>query len=359
MIKKYVFLFIAITLSTTLYAEDKIKINDIDVYEGQTVNLYKNELKNKKVEISVESDRDYESLEISLDRGRNWNAMKQNDNIFMYSFRPSKSDKYDLSLHSLSVDGPEIKNLNIRIVYSKEDPQTSILKILDKMKMFYENERSRQFLGLFSNRYPNLLYFTEAIEADSYNYKNIRLRYRIDRKVISPDKSSAILDVYWERKYDDRSTDRNSDSALITLYFIKEGKQWKISGMNNNTLFGSALPSTSSSGVAAASQKADLLALAGSFVKVSGWNTRLTVKNDGQAASGLFKIAFYFKSGASWLLDGTETVNSLAAGAQLSVNHTYTSPTAGPYDLKAVIDSSSQVSELNESNNEITTNVVF
>lgn len=346
-------------LNVNLYAQNGVVVNGQSVVEGEQIFIYKSELKDNNFVISFSNAEHNNSVEISLDKGRSWNDMKLVDGTFVYKHRPLKDQEFVLSFLLKSEESFKTYSPNIKIKYAKSHPEDAVIQILEKMKRFYQNEQKHQFMNLFSNRYPEQIKLTDAIESDSYNYNNIRLRYRIDRKVFMPDSKSAIFDVYWQRKYNDRTTANNNDSATIAMYFVSQGESWKIAGMTNNTLFGSSSNLLVGGAGATSIKKADLIPVAGSFLQVAGFNTKVTIKNNGETAASSFKLAFYFKPAGTWILDGTETVASLASGAQVVVNHLYTAPTAGTQDVRVVVDSVSQVNETDETNNIINNSFLF
>ena len=337
------------------YAEDTVKINGNAVEHGQTVYLYKKDLQQGSFIISIDSDRQLLSAEASLDRGRTWNEMMiKEDGSYILSHRPLNDKDYIVSFLLKELNTAKILSTNIKIKYSKAEPADAIIALLEKMKRFYETENISQFVSILSSRFSNGIEFREAIQKDSYNYNNIRLNYRVERKTFSPDGKSGIWDVYWQRKYDDRSTTNNSDNSTISMFFVKEGAFWKIGGMNNNALFGSSLGGATTS----TAPKPDLTANPSDITNV-GFSVNATIRNTGNAASDSFEVAFYSKIAvAPDVLEGTQIVVSLAPGAQTVVTQGF-SVSSGTHTVRISIDSASDVDESSEANNSVSQVIMF
>jgi subtilase family serine protease len=84
----------------------------------------------------------------------------------------------------------------------------------------------------------------------------------------------------------------------------------------------------------------------------------VTIKNQGSAAAGAFRLSFYLSTGSTITTSSTNiaycTFTSLAAGATSTCAGTVPLPAslgAGTYHGGAIVDDLNQVSESNESNN--------
>ncbi|MGA2606382.1 MAG: CARDB domain-containing protein [Terriglobia bacterium] len=127
------------------------------------------------------------------------------------------------------------------------------------------------------------------------------------------------------------------------------------SNESNNTLLASNTLTVSSS-------QADLLVTSVSIpssATVGGQvSLSATIKNQGSAAAGAFRLGFYLSTGSTITTSSTLiaycTYTSLAAGATNTCAGTVTLPSsvgAGTYHGGAIVDDLNQVSESNESNN--------
>jgi hypothetical protein len=329
--------------------EFKIKINDKSVEEVSSVVLFKDELVAGEITFLVKSIEGVESLEISLDKGRIWNETEKKEDWFMFSYRPSDDEKLTLAFFIKDKNGSSrIYMPYITVAYMKTRPEEAIIKLLDKMKMFYEAEQKDKFMRLFSSAYPDSIKFEESIQNDFYNYNNIRLRYRPDRKSFSNDMQSAIWDVYWDRKYETRTGATRTDSATISMELERDGLEWVVRAFNNNTIFGSSL----------LVDYPDLV-IANSDITNTGTTAYADVHNNNAVAASVVKVKFYYKSGGSWIAHGTEsTITTLAANSQSTVSHTYTG-FSGAYDLKVVVDEANTVAESSDINNSAEASVTF
>ncbi|RJR32759.1 MAG: hypothetical protein C4567_17965 [Deltaproteobacteria bacterium] len=79
-----------------------------------------------------------------------------------------------------------------------------------------------------------------------------------------------------------------------------------------------------------------------------------TVYNSGKAGAESFSVAIYVYTGDSATLVDTKSVSSLAYGSGTDVDFTWTPAAAGQVTLKAIADSGNAITELNETNNELT-----
>ena len=318
-----------------------VKVNDKEIEEGQTLNLFFDDLIGGRINISIRAEN-IKNAEISFDRGRSWEAMEKDGAYFIFNYRPlSEEEIRPLFLLTEESGAAHTFNPSIIIVYQKKKPDEAVLMVLDKMKLYYEQENIDRFIDLFSVSYPDRIKFKEAIQNDFYNYKNIRLRYRVDRRNFDDDYTGAIWDVYWERKYDNREGTSFSDSANIAMRLEKEGPSWLITGLRGNTIFGSTLLG-----------QADLK-ITSSDITGDGYTNYVTIHNVGSVDAGSFTVKFYVSTGGPYTLDGSaHNVSSLASGSSTTITHVMSA--VSPYTLKVVVDEENNVSESNENNNEAT-----
>jgi len=329
--------------------EFKIKINDKPVEEVSSVVLFKDELVAGEITFFVKSAEGVESLEISLDKGRTWNETEKKEDGFRFSYRPSDDEKFSLAFFIKDKKGgSRIYMPYVTVSYMKTRPEEAIIKLLDKMKIHYEAEQKDKFMRLFSSAYPDKIKFEESIQNDFYNYNNIRLRYRADRKTFSNDMQSAIWDVYWDRKYETRTGASRSDSATISMELERDGLEWVVRAFNNNTIFGSSLLVDYPD-----------LTLASSDITNTDTTAYAVIHNSGGVSADNVKVRFYYKSGGSWIAHGSEsTITTLAANSQSTVSHVYTGFT-GAYDIKVVIDEANTVAESSDNNNSAEKSITF
>lgn len=326
-------------LNGTSFAQT-LRINNKEVEEGQTLNLFFDDLEQGKIFFSLK-DNHLNKAQISFDKGRTWQEMEREKDYFIFGYRPLLEDRF-IPEFLLTYDNGSMRTYTPDVVinYQKKRPQQALEQVLEKMKIYYEQENIDRFIDLFSATYPDRIKFKEAIQNDFYNYKNIRLRYRIDRRTFDEDYTGAIWDVYWERKYDDREGSSFSDSANIAMRFVKEGHQWLISGLRNNTIFGSTLLGGAD------------LKITSSDITGDGYTNSVTVHNVGSSDAGSFTVKFYYSTdgGQTYSLDGSaHNISSLAKNSQTTVTHSMS--VIPSYRLKVVVDEENNVSESNENNN--------
>ena len=340
--KSFLIVLFCLGLAVNVFSQSGLRINEREVAEGEAINLFHSDLDAGKITFSL-SARDISKAEITFDKGRNWEAMEKEAEAFVFSYRPMSDEVIVAEFLITREDGGmNTYKPYVRINYQKKNPEESLRQILEKMKDYYEQERKGRFMSLFSSAYPDRVKFEQAIQNDFYNYNNLRLRYRIDRRSFDSDYSGAIWDVYWERKYNDRSGNSYSDSATISMRFDKEGSGWLISGLGNNSIFGSALLSS-----------ADLRILSGNITVpfVTSEDATAVIYNIGKANAADFRVKFTFKDNLQ-SETGYEDVSSLAAGSQVSVTHTFIKTPDTPYTVTVVVDSENTVFESNENNNQ-------
>ncbi|MCM8787272.1 MAG: hypothetical protein NC935_04375 [Candidatus Omnitrophica bacterium] len=343
MVKKFILIAIGCFIFSGSVFAQGLLVNNKEIDEGSTLNLFYDDLEQGKIFFSIKAYK-LSKAEITFDQGRTWQEMQKEKDYFIFGYRPLQEEEIRPEL-LLTEETGSIRTYkpNIKIIYQKRKPDEAVLLVLDKMKLYYEQENIDRFIDLFSTSYPDRIKFKEAIQNDFYNYKNIRLRYRVDRSSFDTDFKGAILDVYWERKYDDRQGTNFSDSANIAIRLEKEGPNWLISGMRGNTIFGSTL-------LAGADLK-----ITSSDISGDGYTNQAVIHNIGSTEAKNFTVKFYVAAIGSqnYTLDGSaHNISSLAAGSQTTVTHNmFAIP---PYTLKVVVDEENVVSESNENNNSAT-----
>ncbi|MGE4357844.1 MAG: CARDB domain-containing protein [Candidatus Omnitrophota bacterium] len=344
--KNILSLILAITvlfLNGTSFAQT-LRINNKEVEEGQTLNLFFDDLEQGKIFFSLK-DNHLNKAQISFDKGRTWQEMEREKDYFIFGYRPLLEDRF-IPEFLLTYDNGSMRTYTPDVVinYQKKRPQEALEQVLEKMKIYYEQENIDRFIDLFSATYPDRVKFKEAIQNDFYNYKNIRLRYRIDRRTFDEDYTGAIWDVYWERKYDDREGSSFSDSANIAMRFVKEGHQWLISGLRNNTIFGSTL-------LACVDLKITSADISGSYVG-GDYVVSAVIHNLSSTSASNFKVRFKESSST---FDDTVDVTNISANSQTTVN--YTTPSIiPPFTVTVTVDSTNVLNECNRSNNSATKN---
>jgi hypothetical protein len=345
MMRKVIFILLVVLIIPNFVFAQTLRINGKEVEEGSTLNLFFDDLTAGKINFSIKKEN-FKKIEISFDRARTWQEMEKENDFFVYNYRPLSEEEIRPEFLLTEESGAmRTFNPNIKIIYQKKKPDDAVLLVLDKMKLYYEQENIDRFIDLFSANYPDRIKFKEAIQNDFYNYKNIRLRYRVDRRTFNDDYTGAIWDVYWERKYDDREGNSYSDSANIAMRLEKEGANWLITGLRGNTIFGSTLLG-----------QADLK-ITSADISGDGYTNSATIHNVGSANAGSFTVKFYYSTdgGSTYNLDGSaHNVSSLASGASTTITHSM--GVVPEYILKVVVDEENNVTESNESNNQATKN---
>ncbi|UCG35446.1 MAG: hypothetical protein JSW17_01200 [Candidatus Omnitrophota bacterium] len=339
--KILLFLFVICFTVSTVYAQNQLMINEKEVAEGTTLNIFKDDLIGRKIIILMSAPEDIEGVEISLDKGRRWGPTTKTKDGFLYQYRPRRDE--DLFIIFLVKDRQgsiKIYDPYVKIIYQSARPDEAILLLLGKMKAFYEQENKWQFMRLFSSRFPNRIEFEEAIQSDFVAYNNIRLRYRIDRKSFSGDFNSAIWDVFWERKYSTRTGTNVSDSSNIKMHFGKEGLKWLIIGMDGNDIFGSTV----------VADKPDF-AIRSADISCAGVPAAVVaaVNNKGNADALNVDVAFKELIGG-----GGTTINVPRIRANSVVNVNSGLGCVGTY--RVTVDPDKLIDELDETNNVATRN---
>ncbi|MFA5093145.1 MAG: CARDB domain-containing protein [Candidatus Omnitrophota bacterium] len=297
------FIFMGVTFAQELRVNNKL------VQEGDNLNLFFDDLDAGRIVFSIASE-DYKKAEITLDKGRTWLPMQEERGYFVYGYHPLSNEVFFPEMLLTDKDkGVQIFRPNLRINYQKEKPDAQLIQLLEKFKTFYENENSDRFLSLFASRYPNLVKFDQAIQNDFYNYKNIRLFYRIDTRAFDDDLEGAIWNVYWQRNYQDRNgNDLTETSANIAMRFDKEGGSWLITGLRNNTIFGSSL--------LVAQPVVQPISLVNGGAGALPPTVIATIKNNGTVSASNIQVKIYSNS----VLFHTDNISSLAAGEQTTVS---------------------------------------
>lgn len=350
MFKKVYILIILLLLTATQAGSEEIKINNQKIEKGTTLNIFRLDLDDGKILFAI-SDEKITKAEISLDSGKNWQEMEIKEGAFSFGYKPLNEEVVNPEFILTEASGSmRTLNPNIRINYQSNTPDEKVQQLLDKMQSFYESENMVMFISLFSPGYPDRIKFQEAIQQDFYNYKNVRLHYRIERKTFDESYSQAIWDVYWQRKYDNRSGASYSDSSTITMLIEREGSDWLITGMNHNAIFGSNL--LSSADLKVSSADINIVDVAQGQVTVSS-----TVHNIGLAGASNVKVSFYQKlsTASSYALIDSKTISSIAATNQATSDTvSFTGNALTSYDFKVVVDPDFSISESEETNNTAT-----
>jgi len=336
-------LFLCFIFSGMAFAQN-LKVNNQPINEGDSLNLFFDNLDAGKIVFSLEAG-DLKKAEITFDKGRNWVEMERQGDYFVYGYRPLSNEVFYPELLLTDKDqGVQTYRPNLRINYQKEKPDRQLEQFLEKFKTFYEDESQDRFMSLFSSTYPDRVKFEQAIQNDFYNYKNMRLFYRIDTRAFDDDLEGAIWSVYWQRKYQDRNgNDLTESSANIAMRFDKESGQWLITGLRNNTIFGSSLL------VSVATANPDLRVRSSdiSISAVGGYVISAVVYNIGSVAADSFFVRFQSTDGAG--MDTSVLVATIAGNSQLTV----TCPTAliPNFTVTVTADSTLVIDEKDRTNN--------
>jgi len=336
--RKVIFILLVVLIIPNFVFAQTLKVNGKEVEEGQNLNLFFDDLVAGKINFSIKREN-FKKIEISFDKGRTWQEMEKENDFFVYNYRPlSEEDIRPEFLLTEESGATRTFNPNIKIIYQKKKPDDAVLLVLDKMKLYYEQENIDRFIDLFSSNYPDRIKFKEAIQNDFYNYKNIRLRYRVDRRTFNDDYTGAIWDVYWERKYDGREGNSYSDSANIAMRLEKEGVNWLITGLRGNTIFGSTLLG-----------QADLEPLSLTSDGLIPPTLSAVIRNNGSTTAYNIPVKIYSNS----VLFYSTTISSLAPGKQTTISHQgyYNGYGFSPIG-KVVVDEDNIIAETNENNNE-------
>ena len=339
-------------LSAAGFAQD-LKVNNKEVSQGQELNLFYDDLDAGKIPFSRNSAK-LKKAEVTFDKGRTWEEMELEGSQFTYAYRPPADETVIPEFLLTAEDGSiTTERPNIRINYRRQKPDDAVEAVLEKMKDFYEQESIDRFMNVFSYSYPDRVKFQEAIQNDFYNYKNIRLFYRIDRRTFESDFEGAIWDVYWERNADSRTGDSFNDTANISMRFDKEGGAWLISGLRNNTIFGSSLLANPDLAVSSSD-----IALSGAVVTNYNITINVNVHNNGSAAANNVVVKYYGKRPLTdpdyvdLSMDKTVTIiNAGSTGSPATLVWDTGILTAGTYYVKVVVDPNNAINEDDETNN--------
>jgi len=319
MLKRFSLIILSIFLFTTASYAQKLKVNNRDVHEGDSMVMFYDDLDTGRINFLL-SEYGLKKAEITFDKGRSWFDMEEEGDSFIYKYHPLSNEIISPEM-LLTIEGKGVQTYrpNLRINYSRQKPDQEVEQILEKMKTFYENEDKNRFLSLFSSAYPDRVKFEQAVQNDFYNYKNIRLFYRIDTRAFDDNLGGAVWNVYWQRKYQDRNgNDLTDSSANIAMRFDKESGNWLVTGLRNNTIFGSSLLVAIDAPVLEISS-ADITRLGGA----SPNEIKAVVHNTGTAAANNVQVKFYGFVGGGVIptLIGSETISSISAGSTGFATH--------------------------------------
>ena len=367
---KRIFSVLVLALLTPVLAfGNDFMVNNKSAQQGDTFNLFFNDLEAGKIKFSLRCGG-LKKAEVSFDKGREWQAMTEEDGYFVNYYRPSGDEEIAPELMLTDKDGGiSTFKPGVTVRYQRRKPDEALEQLLEKMKMYYEQENLDGFLSLFSSAYPDFIKFREAIQNDFYNYRNMRLFYRIDSRNFDDDFSGAIWNVYWKRKFEDRNGNALTDTtAQIAMRFDNEGGIWLISGMRDNTLFGSSLgtDATSKPDLAISSSDISLSSVYDLGPLTHKITINATVHNNGSASATNIKVKYYKKritapADADYVdiaLD--QTIPSIAGSSSYSlpaVVYDTGIGAAGEYSIKVVVDPDHTISEDDETNNSATKSV--
>ena len=181
-------------------------VNEKSVHRNEKVLLFGKDLIEKKIIFKFPFISTLKKVELTLDKGKSWIVMQKKEDFFVYEYFPKRKEEELFPEFLLTFSNGTMKSFTpyIRIIYQKYTPEEMIVKILDKMKFYYEHENIYHFMDLFSSNFPERIKFKEAIQNDFYHYHDIRMHYRIDKKIFDTYYQNAIWDVKWEIKAKDR-----------------------------------------------------------------------------------------------------------------------------------------------------------
>jgi hypothetical protein len=361
--KIFILTLAMLCLPLLAFAQARLRINNQEANDGQSINLFYADLEAGKISFALGADK-LTKAEISFDRGRSWQVMEKEADYFVLAYRPAGDETIQPEfLLTSEASGIQTYKPNVQINYQRKNPEESIEQILEKMQLYYEQESKDRFLSLFSGSFPDRVKFEESIQNDFYNYNNLRLRYRIDRRTFDTDYQGAIWDVYWERKYDTRSGSSSSDAATISMRLDKEGTGWLISGFRNNTIFGSSL--LSSPDLKIADSDISLSSVYDGGTLTHKITINVNVHNNGSGTANNVLVKYYKKrSGVD-----TDYVDISSDKTITSINANSTgSPTSVVYDtgvgaagvifsIKVEVDPNGTIIEDDETNNSATKSV--
>lgn len=344
MLKKLILVIFAVLILFNLTWAQVLKVNNKEVRDGDTLNIFFEDLDAGKINFSI-SETGVRKAEITFDKGRTWFEMEEDRDVFLYKYRPLSNEViYPEFLFTVEGQGMRTYRPDIAINYSRQKPDQELEQLLEKMKTFYENEEKERFLSLFSYSYPDRVKFEQAIQNDFYNYRNIRMFYRIDTRAFDEDLKGSIWNVYWQRKSQDRNgNDLAETNANISMRFDKEGGNWLITGLRDNSIFGSSL-------LACVDLRVTSSDISGGYVGLD-YVVSAVVRNLSSTSASNFKVRFRGIGGAGGVVfDDTTDVSSISANSQQTVNYT-TPGVIPPFTVTVTADSTNVLSECDTSNN--------
>ncbi len=288
-------------------------------------------------------------------------SMEDKGTYFRYVYYPKERQSFEVMFDFLIREEITQKTYiekyqpHSRIVYVGKNPQEEIKNTLKQLQKAYESGNKNVFLSFFSSPFPEYIKLTRAIQQDFYFYRNIDLFFRINSITFSNDFNSAIVNVYWQKRFMLPTGINYRDSANMAIKFVEEDGKWLIASMQGNTIFGSTLFAT-----------VDLqLILSNLSVQLQGLNliiSGIIIKNTGTKNAKNFEVKITYKSGGGTTLQITKTISFLRAGSQTTLRHTFSGvafiPGVGD-TLKVEIDPNKKLPELNTNNNVQTKNFPF
>jgi len=349
-------IFLLLLILPALCFGEELKVNNQPVEHGQTLDLFYDDLEAGKINFSISADK-LKKAEISMDRGGTWKELQAEKGRFSYAYRPLSDENISPEFILTSEDGTlQTLRPNLTIRYHKKKPDEAVKQVFEKLKTYYENENIFNFMNLFSMSFPDRVKFQEAIQNDFYNYKNLRLFYRIEQRIFDDDYEGSVSTVFWERKGENRTGTAFSDSAIITTRLDKDGSDWLISGFRNNTIFGSSLLGTTAT---SASQPDFSIASSDITITYTGvYKVRVTanVHNIGNASANNVKVKFYKKGplDADYVdIANDQTIATISANSSATASIIYdaTLVLGGNHTFKVVVDPNHTITESDETNN--------
>lgn len=288
-------------------------------------------------------------------------SMEDKGTYFGYIYYPKEPQSFEVMFDFLIRDENTQKTHiekyqpHSRIVYLGKSPQEEIKNTLKQLQKAYETGNKNAFLSFFSPSFPEYIKLIRAIQQDFYFYRNIDLFFRIDNITFSSDFNSAIVNVYWQKRFMLPTGTNYRDTANMVIRFIKKDGKWLIANMQGNTIFGSTLFATVDLQLILSNLSAQLQGL---NLVISG----ITIKNKGTQDAKNFEVRITYKSAGGTTLQVTKTISFLRAGSQTTLSHTFSGVTFIPGvgdTLKVEIDPNKKLPELNMNNNVQTENFPF
>jgi len=297
-IKETIVVF-ALTLTLPALAlAAELKVNGQPVEDGAELTFYGDELSGKRINFELVAEN-LEKAEISFDGGKTWEEMKDRMGVITYRYKPYEDGTFTTELLLTYNDGTiETCRPGVTITYFKLRPDEAVIEVLEKIKDYYESKNQSKFMALIAPRYPERTEFEEGISQDFYNFRNIRMFYKVLRRTFDQDYQGAIWDVYWEKKYDNRSGDESSVTGTVTTRLEKSGGQWMVSAMRDNTIFGTTLIGEPDLAVT------DIAYVSGAVTH----NFSVQVHNYGTATVNSYLVTWYYPTATT--LYGEETISA-------------------------------------------------